>query len=125
VEAANGDSEGTPNSVMEASACGLPVVATRHAGIPDVVIHNETGYLVDERDVDAMARHMIALVDAPEQAAAMGAAGRARVERGFSMDVSMRRLLAVLRRAAGQACAEADEVEAPASTAQPVNAQVV
>src|SRR3546814_21143924 len=52
VTAAAGDSEGTPNSILEASAAGLPVVSTRHAGIKEAVRHEETGFLVEEHDVD-------------------------------------------------------------------------
>ena len=54
----NGDMEGTPVAVLEAAAAGLPVIATRHAGIPDVVCHGQTGLLVDEHDVDGMATAM-------------------------------------------------------------------
>ncbi|HRP82830.1 MAG TPA: glycosyltransferase [Flavobacteriales bacterium] len=75
----SGDSEGTPLAVLEAMASGLPVVATRHAGIPDVVAHGERGLLCAEHDVEAMARYMVQLTDQPEQAAAMGRAGRAHV----------------------------------------------
>lgn len=57
--AGNGDSEGTPVGIIEAMAAGLPVVATRHAGIPDVVIDHETGFLVDEGDIDEMSRFII------------------------------------------------------------------
>jgi glycosyltransferase involved in cell wall biosynthesis len=49
-----GDSEGTPNSVIEASASGLCVVSTKHAGIPDVVVQGETGFLCDEFDFRTM-----------------------------------------------------------------------
>lgn len=48
-----GDQEGIPNAVLEAMATGLPVVTTLHAGIPEVVEHDHTGYLVPERDVRA------------------------------------------------------------------------
>ena len=47
----SGDSEGTPNSILEASACALPIVSTRHAGIPEAVVDGETGILVNEHDV--------------------------------------------------------------------------
>jgi glycosyltransferase involved in cell wall biosynthesis len=53
--APDGDSEGSPVSVMEAQLSGLPVVSTRHAGIPEVVLEGETGLLVDEGDVAGMA----------------------------------------------------------------------
>jgi len=75
----SGDSEGTPVAVLEASASGLPVVATRHAGIPDVIIDGETGFLVVERDVEGMARHMRAIAARPELSQRLGSAARCRV----------------------------------------------
>ncbi len=54
----NGDKEGTPVSVREAMATGLPVVATNHAGIAEVITHKETGILVDEYDYITMAKEM-------------------------------------------------------------------
>jgi len=71
----NGDKEGTPVAVMEASAAGLPVVATRHAGINDVVVHGKTGLLVDEYDIDAMANAIMELLQNDGLAQQMGAAG--------------------------------------------------
>ena len=86
VVAANGDSEGTPVAILEASAAGLPVVATRHAGIQDVVIHGETGFLVEEHDVDGMAQYMITLALNEAQAEQMGKKGRQRIIEHFTMD---------------------------------------
>jgi len=97
VTASSGDSEGTPVAVLEAQASGLPVVSTRHAGIPDVVLDGETGLLVDEGDVDGMARAMIRLAQEPELAARMGAAGRARVEAEFSMEKSISNLWQIIQ----------------------------
>lgn len=57
------EKEGTPYAILEACAAGLPVIATRHAGICDVVIENETGLLVDEYDIDAMAEQMLKLAN--------------------------------------------------------------
>jgi glycosyltransferase involved in cell wall biosynthesis len=57
-----GDSEGTPNSILEAGAAGLPVISTRHAGITDAVVNGKTGLLVEERDVPGMAEAMRVLV---------------------------------------------------------------
>ena len=71
VEAASGDCEGTPLGILEAGASGLPVVSTRHAGIPDVVIEGETGFLVNEHDVEGMAEHMFRLLEEPMLAARM------------------------------------------------------
>jgi colanic acid/amylovoran biosynthesis glycosyltransferase len=101
VTAPSGDSEGTPVGVIEASASGLPVVATRHGGIPDVVIDGETGLLVEEGDVAGMAERMLRLVDDPPLAARLGAAGRARVIESFSMERSIAGLWDILARASG------------------------
>jgi len=91
-----GDSEGTPVAVLEASAAGLPVVATRHAGIPDVVLDGETGLLVDEGDVEGMAAQMIRLARDPELAARLGNAGRERVCAEFSMEKSIAGLWSII-----------------------------
>lgn len=96
VEALDGDREGTPVAVVEASSTGLPVVATRHGGIPDVVVDQETGYLVNERDVPAMSEAILRLVDHPELASELGARGRSRVQARFSMDLSLAHLWRVL-----------------------------
>ena len=85
LEAADGDREGTPVSIIEAGACGLPVVATRHAGIPDVVQHGKTGLLVDEWDVDGMAANLEQLLIDPGLATRLGSSARERVESKFSM----------------------------------------
>jgi glycosyltransferase involved in cell wall biosynthesis len=99
IRAANGDCEGTPVGIVEAGATGLPVVATRHGGIPDVVVEGETGLLVDEHDVRGMAREMLALAAAPGLAGRMGARARARVEARFSLQTSLSRLSAIIESA--------------------------
>jgi glycosyltransferase involved in cell wall biosynthesis len=101
VEGANGDCEGTPVGILEAGASGLPVVATRHGGIPDVVIEGETGFLVAEKDVSGMATHMLTLVRSPELAGRMGQQARARIEGHFSNARSLARLWSIIE-AAGQ-----------------------
>lgn len=101
VVADNGDSEGTPLAVLEAMASGVPVVATSHAGIADVVTHGEQGLLCAEHDVEAMAAHLLTLVDDPELAGRMGGAGRARVEAQHRVERSIDALYAVLVRAMG------------------------
>ncbi|HEY7529937.1 MAG TPA: glycosyltransferase [Gemmatimonadota bacterium] len=93
----SGDSEGTPVGVLEAGACGLAVVATRHGGIPDVVAHGETGLLVDEGDVAGMADHVLRLARLPALAAALGRAARARVCALHSEDRAIARLWEVVR----------------------------
>jgi glycosyltransferase involved in cell wall biosynthesis len=86
VQAWNGDSEGTPNTVLEACASGVPVVSTRHAGIPDVITDGQNGYLVDERDVAGMARALSRLLDDAPLAAQLGRAARRHVASAFAIE---------------------------------------
>jgi glycosyltransferase involved in cell wall biosynthesis len=93
----SGDSEGTPVAIMEAGASGLPVVATNHAGIPEVVLHEETGFLVAEKDARAMASAMIGLLQYPELADRLGKAARARIEANFSLEKRIERLWGIIQ----------------------------
>jgi glycosyltransferase involved in cell wall biosynthesis len=77
--------EGISNTILEAMACSLPVVATSVGGNVELVVDGLTGALVASGDVDAMARALIALAQEPRRAALMGQAGRERVDRMFSM----------------------------------------
>jgi len=86
ITAEDGDMEGTPVSVLEASAAGLPVVATVHAGIPAVVIDGQTGLLVQEHEVGRMAEKMVRLLDNREYAMSLGRQGREHVRNNFSME---------------------------------------
>ena len=94
-----GDSEGTPVAVLEASASGLPVVSTKHAGIQEAVIHQLTGFLVAERDVTAMADYMSRLATDPGLAAALGTAGRRFISENYSAEKSLGRLFVILQKA--------------------------
>ena len=96
IEASDGDCEGTPVSVLEASASGLPIVSTRHAGIPDVVVDETTGLLVAERDVSGMARQILRLVEDRNLASRFGEAGRKRIMAEFSMERSIRHLWSII-----------------------------
>ncbi len=78
--------EGQSNAVMEAMLAGVPVVATDIPGNRDLVVPGETGYLVPVGDRAAFARHTHALLDDRELAQGLGAAGRLRMEREFSVD---------------------------------------
>jgi glycosyltransferase involved in cell wall biosynthesis len=94
-----GDAEGTPNSVLEAQAAGLPVISTRHAGICEAVVHGQTGMLVEERDVHGMAECMVQLLSHPMQARMMGAAARQHIRANYSMDRHLNVLQTALNRA--------------------------
>ena len=83
--ATNGDSEGTPVGIIEAMAAGLPLVSTRHAGIPDVVIENKTGFLVDENDINQMASYILKITGNRELAKCLGRKGKARILSEFTL----------------------------------------
>jgi len=78
-------SEGISNSILEAMASGLPVVATRVGGNAELVDHGRTGEVVPSDDVQALALALVRMATDPARAAAIGRAGRAEVERRFSL----------------------------------------
>jgi colanic acid/amylovoran biosynthesis glycosyltransferase len=74
--ARNGDAEGLGLALLEAAASGVPVVATQHGGIPEAVQDGETGYLVPERDADALADALDTLLSSEQLRRRMGDAAR-------------------------------------------------
>jgi glycosyltransferase involved in cell wall biosynthesis len=76
--------EGTPAALIEAGAAGLPVVATRVGGVPDVVLDKVTGFLVPSGDSGGIATRLLNLLDDAEKASRMGRAGREFVHERFS-----------------------------------------
>jgi colanic acid/amylovoran biosynthesis glycosyltransferase len=77
----DGDSEGgAPVSLIEAQATGMPIVSTRHADIPEIVLDGRSGLLSPERDLDALVSNLERLVANPDLWADMGRAGREHVE---------------------------------------------
>ncbi|NJM65466.1 MAG: colanic acid biosynthesis glycosyltransferase WcaL [Acaryochloris sp. RU_4_1] len=80
-----GDQEGIPVAIMEAMAMGLPVISTQHSGIPELVEDGVSGFLVPERDADAIAEKLAALMENPDLCLRMGKAGRSCVETHYSI----------------------------------------
>lgn len=93
VQAENGDSEGQGLVLQEAQAMGLPVISTRHNGIPEGVNEGQTAFLVPERDIDALAERMIFMVEHPEIWRDMGYEGRKFVEDKFDTTVLKQELI--------------------------------
>ncbi len=85
-----------PVAVSEAMACGLPVVATRHGGIPEEVVDGESGLLVDEQDAEGLADAIARLARDRALRDAMGAAARERARSLFSLPVVRRQMLTLL-----------------------------
>lgn len=94
--AADGDRDGIPNVLLEAMAMGLPVVATRVSGIPEVVQHGDNGLLVGVDDAAAVADAVQQLVETPELAARLGRNARQSVLRDFDNDRNLRVVLGLL-----------------------------
>ena len=85
VTAADGNQDAPINVLKEAMAMGIPVVSTYHGGIPELVEDGVSGYLVPERDIEALAERLRWLLDEPERWPEMGRAGRAAVEQNFDL----------------------------------------
>ncbi|MGE5806308.1 MAG: glycosyltransferase [Ignavibacteria bacterium] len=86
VIASDGDNEGgAPVSIMEASAMGLPVVSTLHADIPEVIIHNKTGLLSEEKNSPAVCANLIELINSDEKRINFGLAGRKYIEEKYNL----------------------------------------
>jgi colanic acid/amylovoran biosynthesis glycosyltransferase len=86
VTAQDGNQEGIPVALMEAMAMGMPVISTYHSGIPELVEHEVSGFLVPEQDTDALAKALSDLINHPERWAEMGRAGRLRVEEHYDIN---------------------------------------
>ncbi|MFN8333713.1 MAG: glycosyltransferase [Cyclobacteriaceae bacterium] len=97
--ACNGDTEGTPVGILEASATGLPVVSTLHGGIPQAVVHGVTGYLVKEGDVAAMATYMNTLLEDEHMVTRMREAARKHVAEHYEQENQINRLFKVAAQA--------------------------
>jgi glycosyltransferase involved in cell wall biosynthesis len=99
ITAEDGDQEGTPLAVLEAALSGIPVVATYHAGIPDVIEHERTGLLCQEHDVDAMAENLIRIFDDVDFAKQLGKVARETHSIKFSLDRHIQSLEHTLEKA--------------------------
>jgi len=82
----DGNQDAPVNTLKEAMAVGLPVVATRHGGIPELVDDDVTGFLVPERDESELAQRVAWLIDHPCQWGRLASAGRQRIERDYDLE---------------------------------------
>jgi len=97
IRPSSGDMEGTPLSILEASASGLPIVSTFHSGIPEAVLHTETGYLVEEKDVNNMAEHIMKLINSPELCEKLGETGREHILANYNINDRIDKLSRLLQ----------------------------
>ncbi len=95
VTSRNGDQEGIPVVLMEAMAMGMPVISTRHSGIPELIQDGLSGFLVPEQDVDALYEKLKYLVEHPEIWADMAGEARNKVARDHDINKLNDRLLSI------------------------------
>lgn len=86
----------SPHVVVEAMSAGNPIVATNVGGIPDAVIHEKTGLLVEKENPDGLARALLSILEHPELAREMGQAGKKMMLGNFTWDVVADRMLSTI-----------------------------
>ena len=96
----DGGMDNLPTVIMEAMAAALPCVSTRLAGVPEMVIHERTGLLSQPRQPEDFARLLQRLLENPDAARAMGAAGQRHAREQFAQEVTAGQLLNLFRRRA-------------------------
>jgi len=106
-----------PTVILEAMACGKPVISTACDGAPEQFVHGEHGLLVPMEDVPALGEAMRRVAASPEFRARLGAGNRDHVLAHFTLDLLARRVLEVYRRVTGEAATA--PAAAPASTPAP------
>ncbi len=94
----DGDQEGIPVALMEALAEGLPVLSTQHSGISELIQDGRSGFLVPERDIDALAEKLEYLIRNRQIWAEMGRAGRGCVEEHYDINKANNQLVELYRR---------------------------
>ena len=87
-----GEKEGTTTTIPEAQAMGIPAIGTYHAGIPEALVDGKSGFLVKEKDVDALAEKLNFLIEHQELWKELGVNGRKHVEKEFNTVVQSRKL---------------------------------
>ena len=93
IDPVTGDEEGLPVAILDAMAHAVPVVATRHAGIPEAVLDQETGFLVEEGDVEMMATRIVELARSEDTRAKLGFRALERARARFSWERERQALL--------------------------------
>ena len=114
---ADENQEGIPNSILEAMATGMPVLATRHGGIPEAVEHGRCGALVEERDHEALAAEMAKVTRSPHFFSEMGVLASESVAANFEQSAHVLALESNYREAVEIA---SEEVEARVGGAAPI-----
>jgi len=99
VTSPDGDMEGTPNTILEAGSSGLVIVSTFHAGIKQAVIHEKTGYLVPEHDIEGMAAYMIKIAEDVQLASQLGTNEAVHIRKNYDINDRINTLSDILNKA--------------------------
>jgi colanic acid/amylovoran biosynthesis glycosyltransferase len=98
VTSQSGDREGIPVAIVEGLAVGLPVISTLHSGIAEAVQNGESGFLVPERDANALAEKLEYLIEHPNLWPEMGRKGRKYLVEHYDIDKLNDRLVEMYQR---------------------------
>jgi len=93
VTALNGEKEGLPTVIMESMLLGTTVIATRHSGIPEVVINNETGMLVPEKNIEALSETIKLILSEPKLSKSLSEKALVLVRNEFDIDKTTKELI--------------------------------
>jgi colanic acid/amylovoran biosynthesis glycosyltransferase len=97
ITTADGDQEGIPNVLKEAMALGMPVIGTTHSGIPELIEHGLNGFLVPEKNAEALADCLTYVIDNPDIWPSLGHNGRKYVEGQFDINTLNDHLVEIYR----------------------------
>ena len=92
-----GDDEGIPTAIIEAQSCSIPIISTRHTGIPEVVQHGVSGYLSAENDINDLSTNLSRLVSNQNLREKMGKSGRKIVVDKFNVDTLTQNMITIYK----------------------------
>lgn len=93
VTGTNGDMEGTPTVILESGLSQKPVISTYHAGIPEIIENNESGFLVEERDTDTMVKYLIKLISNSDLRNKFGFNLKEYINKEYSEEINHKRFI--------------------------------
>jgi len=96
IQSRDGNLDGIPNVLFEAMSMQVPVISTRISAIPELIVDNENGLLVEPDDPGALAEAMNKLIESPQQANRLGRSGRESILAEFDVESNVRRFATTL-----------------------------